>query len=313
MKVAVVTCRAYPGISSSDALYRDALEELGAQVRVVPWNDGAAADAAALAGMDAVVLRSPWDYPHDLAAFLAWIARLEEAGVRLLNRGPLVRWNVDKRYLLDLRDAGVGVPDMALLGPDADAGALRDALSALGVEDGAEAVLKPAWGGSGFAVALVSRAGAADALGRAKAEAPGRPLLVQRFLPEVAAEGEASFVFIGGRFAHAVRKRPADGEFRVNSRYGPRPPERFEPSPALLEDAQRVLSALPGGSPPLYARIDGVPGRDGRLACLEAEVVDPALFLDLAPETAAAFARATLEHAAGARLSAAPAPARAGR
>ena len=55
-----------------------------------------------------------------------------------------------------------------------------------------------------------------------------------------------------------------------------------------------MLAALPGGRAPFYARIDGAPGRDGRLVCLEAEVIDPTLFLDFAPATAELLARATL-------------------
>lgn len=40
-------------------------------------------------------------------------------------------------------------------------------------------------------------------------------LLVQPFVPDVAAVGEWSLVFLGGAYSHAVLKRPAAGDFRV--------------------------------------------------------------------------------------------------
>ena len=290
--VAVVTCEAFPAPSASDALYVSALRQLGAEVHVVPWNG--AGSAAALAGVNVAVLRSPWDYPAGVPAFMAWLDSVERLRVRLLNPPSLVRWNVDKRYLLDLARAGRRGPGTAARIP-ADGGVQgRAALAEVGAGDGGPAVLKPCWGGSGVAVGLTSLDMIERDVATAMEEAPGRPWLVQAFLPGIAAEGETSFIFVAGQFAHAVRTQPAAGDFRVNARYMPRPPERTDPPAEAVADATRVLAALPSGRAPLYARIDGVPGRDGRLVCLEAEVIDPTLFLDLAPVTAELLARATL-------------------
>ena len=43
--------------------------------------------------------------------------------------------------------------------------------------------------------------------------------LVQAFEPSVR-DGERSLIFLGGRYSHAVRKVPAAGDFRVQTRYG---------------------------------------------------------------------------------------------
>lgn len=211
----------------------------------------------------------------------------------------MVGWSVDKRYVFDLEKNGIKVPRTFLIETKDGEDALLAAISALGAESGGRAVMKPAWGGSGFGVTMVSAASAKDDLRRAREEAPGRPLIVQAYLPEIATTGEISFVFVGGRFAHAVRIRPAQGEFRVNSRYRPRPPERVGPKESLLEAAAKVLAAIPSETIPLYARIDGVEDGQGDFICLEAEVVDPTLFLNLAPETADLLADATREYAAG--------------
>ncbi len=287
MRIAIVTCAAYPDLSPSDALYRAALERLGAVVEIVPWNGEPLATRAALLQADAAVLRSPWDYPQQLPAFLRWLAAC--ADIRLLNPPALVRWNADKRYLLDLAQAGVPIPPLGVLPADADAEDLRAALASLETD---LAVLKPVWGGSGRGVGLVSPKTLDEALRHTRREAPECPLIVQAFAPEIVETGEISLTFIGGAFAHAVRKRPADGDFRVNTRYAPRAPERIAPSVRVRTGAEAVLRALPTDAPPLYARIDGLESSEGFL-CLEAEVIDPALFFPLAPESADHMARAT--------------------
>jgi glutathione synthase/RimK-type ligase-like ATP-grasp enzyme len=112
---------------------------------------------------------------------------------------------------------------------------------------------------------------------------------VQEFLPEIAG-GELSLVYFDGVFSHAVRKTPPAGEFRVNSRFGAtRALER--PSGRVQEEGAAALRVLP--QLPLYARVGGVL-RDGRLIVIEIEVLEPALFMDLDPPSAARFAAATL-------------------
>lgn len=288
MRVAIVTCAAYPDLSPSDALYRAALERLDVVVETVPWNGEPLATRAALRRADAAVLRAPWDYPQHLPAFLRWLAAC--ADIRLLNPPALVRWNADKRYLSDLDRAGVPIPPLRVLPADACMDDLRAALASLETD---LAVIKPVWGGSGCGVGLVSSDTLEDGLRHTRMEAPGCPLIVQAFAPEILETGELSLVFVGGTFAHAVRKRPANGEFRVNTRYAPRAPERIVPSARVRGGAEAVLRALPVDAPPLYARIDGLECAEGFL-CLEAEVIDPALFFFLAPESADLMARATV-------------------
>lgn len=43
-------------------------------------------------------------------------------------------------------------------------------------------------------------------------------LLVQPFLASVKTKGEVSLIFIDNEFVHAVRKKPAQGEFKVQGR-----------------------------------------------------------------------------------------------
>jgi glutathione synthase/RimK-type ligase-like ATP-grasp enzyme len=151
------------------------------------------------------------------------------------------------------------------------------------------AVVKPLTGASGYSVELVTREEVARAVSRLAAEARAGGVLVQEFLPEIA-DGELSLIYFDGIFSHAVRKRPPQGEFRVNSRFGAtRSPEM--PPREVTEQGAAALRALP--EVPLYARVDGVV-RDGQLIVIEVEVLEPALFLEFDPSSADRFAEATL-------------------
>jgi len=281
-RICFVTCRTWPEISASDRLARQALEARSAAVEARAWN----ARGADWAGFDAIVLRSNWDYHFEPEAFLGWLDRLERAGARIWNPPALVRWNLSKAYLLELAGAGVPTVPTVLLEDETRAG-IETVMTARGWR---RVVLKPVISASAHDTRLVSaatldEAGAALASGRVR-----RPLLVQPFVEEIQIRGEWSLVFIDGEMTHAVLKRPAVGEFRVQPRLGgtvetPAPPE------VARAVARAALAALPVA--PLYARIDGVE-TDAGFLIMEVEVNEPGLFFPHAPAAADRFAGALL-------------------
>lgn len=241
-------------------------------------------DGARPPGISAVVHRSCWDYHTKHAAFLAWLAELEASGLPSLNAVPVVRWNVDKRYLGDLAARGVPVAETVYL----DAGQRVD-LAALLRERGLdEVVLKPQVSLSAFGTSRASQATAAAAQPGLDALLAERAMMVQAFLPEVVAHGELSFVFFGGRLSHVVRKRAAPGDFRVQQDHGGTRAQ-VEAAPAQVAEAARALAAA--GAPTLYARVDMIETAAG-LVLMELEAIDPELFLALVPGAAARFAGA---------------------
>jgi len=111
---------------------------------------------------------------------------------------------------------------------------------------------------------------------------------VQPYLAEVRAPGEWSLLFYGGRYSHAVLKRPAAGDFRVQWEFGGSAVTAAPPA-RLVGDAERVLQLAPGKA--LYARVDGVEG-GGSLILTELELIEPHLFLGWHRDAAARLARA---------------------
>lgn len=278
--IVLATAADDPAISPSDRLYADALERRGCRVTGAPW-DG---PRAAFTGADAVVLRSTWGYYRALDEFKGWTEAMA-ASTRLFNSIDLVRWNLRKDYVEKLAAAGVRVPRSFVVPCEVSA------IGRVFEETGwLRAVVKPASGASGHSVELLQRATLTAQVTDLADEARRAGVVVQEFLPEIAA-GELSLVYFDGVFSHAIRKRPPPGEFRTNSRYKPiRTAEA--PPPDVTQQGAACLAALP--ETPLYARVDGIV-RDGVLIVIEVEVLEPALALDVDPPSAERFAEATMK------------------
>jgi glutathione synthase/RimK-type ligase-like ATP-grasp enzyme len=238
MLIALVTWRGLPELAADDRLLRDALVRRGAEVRAVVWDDDVDWRA-----FDAIVIRSTWDYHKRLDEFRAWLDRMD--GLPLWNPPEVLRWNTHKSYLLELQSRGIAI------------------VPTLFVPRGTGFIVKPAVSATAF---------------RTERHTNEDDLLIQPFVPEVVADGELSFMFLGKKFSHAMRKRAASGDFRVQSDFGGSATP-FEPSAEWIEQAAHIASML--GERWLYARIDCVV-RDGRLLLMELEATEPSLFLDAA-------------------------------
>ena len=278
--IVLATASDQPEITASDRLYADALERRGFSVVGAPW-DG---PRAAFDGAAAVVIRSTWGYYRASDAFRDWTEAMAAAR-RLFNPIALVRWNLRKDYIGKLAAASRARAANALR-------RLRGRCDRQGVRRDR---LEPCRGqADDRCVGLFGRTGGArrglrESVSRLAAEARASGVLVQEFLPEIA-DGELSLIYFDGIFSHAVRKRPPQGEFRVNSRFGATRSAET-PSRAVTEQGAAALRALP--ELPLYARVDGVV-RDGALIVIEVEVLEPALFLEFDPPSAERFADATI-------------------
>jgi len=277
VSVALVSCRDLPDGTPDDRLLVDALREEAADVRVVCWDDS----SVRWTDFDAVVVRSTWDYHLRATKFLRWIDELERSGAPLWNPAPLLRWNADKRYLTDLERRGVEVVPTEL-GP----GHLREILERRGWE---RAVVKPRISAAAAGATVRTREDADDTLAEGQ--------MVQPFMEEVRTTGEWSVVLFAGEPSHAVLKRPAAGDFRVQEEHGGTVAAEPMP-PALAAQALEVAAAI---EPPwLYARVDAVDVA-GRLVVMEVELIEPELFFRFEPGSAVRMARAILERASSTR------------
>ncbi len=110
---------------------------------------------------------------------------------------------------------------------------------------------------------------------------------IQPFMEEVETEGEYSFIFLGGKYSHAVIRKQSAGEFAIKRLGGV--VEKVSPSQGFIQQAEKIYEALP--QPLLYARIDAV-NRQGILHVMEAELIDPILYFAMNPDAPIAYAQA---------------------
>jgi glutathione synthase/RimK-type ligase-like ATP-grasp enzyme len=279
-RIALATYERTPELAPDDNALVPALAEVGLRAEPVVWSS-AAVDWRAY---DAVILRSTWDYHLRLDEFRAWLDRLESLDVRVMNSPSLVRWNSDKRYLLDLARKGVAtIPTMVVTSGVAD-----DVERVASAEGWSRVVVKPAVSASGFETYAVDVPFNESARAAIKSAVGVGDMLVQPFAPEVPRDGEYSFVFIDGSFSHSAIKRAGRGEFRVQTEHGGSvAPITVDDS--LIRQAEAALGAAPEN--PLYARVDGI-SRGGAFLLMELELIEPNLFLEFGNAAATKLAAA---------------------
>ncbi len=236
-------------------------------------------DPGDLSGYDLILPLFAWGYQRDVATWYALLDRLEAEALPVANPVPVLRWNSDKAYLGELGAKGVAVVPTVEVAALDDA-SLADALAELGAD---EVVIKPAISGGADGTHRIAADGAIPA------DARGQRRLVQPLMPGILTAGEFSLFFFAGQFSHAIVKRPAAGDFRVQEQFGGRetPCEASDAAQAL---AAAALAAAP--APPVYARVDMVGDAVGKLHIMELELIEPSLFLHHAPDKGAAFGHA---------------------
>ena len=195
----------------------------------------------------------------------------------MLNPPALLRWNSDKAYLAELGRQGRAD------GRDATVDALDEAaLAAARAAFGGELVIKPPVSASADGT---FRLGPGDAI---PDSVRGRRMLIQPFMPSIADEGEYSLMLFGGEYQPRHRQAAQGRRF-------PRPAASWRNRDAVRA-ARRArsswrsaaLAAAPAAA--AYARVDMVADDDGELLIMELELIEPALWLQHAPDGGAAFA-----------------------
>jgi glutathione synthase/RimK-type ligase-like ATP-grasp enzyme len=247
---------------------------LGADIALRPWTD-----PGDLSGFDLILPLLAWGYQRDCPAWFALLEQLEALPVA--NPAAVLRWNSDKAYLLELEREGVTIVP-TLMREALNEAALATARDIFG---GPRLVVKPPISGGADGTHLI---GPSDPL---PAEALGKRMLIQPFLPAIATDGELSLFYFGGRYSHAISKHPAKGDFRVQEQFGGQ--ERALNAPAdakaLAENALASTQKLLDCAPLAYARVDMLRDEDGAVRLMELELIEPSLFLRFASDGGGMF------------------------
>lgn len=269
------------GVDDDDRTLVATLADLGAESVIVGWDD----PAVDWRFFDKIVLRSCWNYYRLPGEFGLWLDHIEACDVVAINPIPLVRWNLDKGYLLELANRVAVVPTLRV-GMDE-----QRSLSAIARDNGWERlVVKPTISASSFGTFLVDDPLSEAAQHRLEGLLANGSALVQPYLPEIE-NGEVSLCYLGGAFSHAIEKRPQHGEFRVQAKFGGSV-ELIDADPELVAIGLKALEALPERS--TLARVDVVATKESPMI-MELELIEPRLFFDRSRAAAVRAAAAIME------------------
>lgn len=272
MNIALVTCEslaqyAAPNVDDEDSLLTRYLREQGHSVEPRIWTN----PAVDWLRYDVVVVKSPWDYFDRVGEFYQWLDRMESLGVKLLNPTATVRWNADKKYLLDMERAGVRIVPTHWLsrGQAVETESLFDVLG----HD--TLVVKPAVSGGAKNTFVLTRQESSVRQPQLQELLRDEDFLVQPFQPQIQEEGEWSLIYFGGEFSHCVLKTPKSGDFRVQHYLGGGIEPREAPA-HLRQAADAIVREFAADC--LYARVDGL-DQNGEFLLMELELIEPFLYL----------------------------------
>jgi hypothetical protein len=280
-RVALATCAQLPELDDDDRALLPALAELGIEADPVVWDD----PLADWGSYELTVIRNTWDYVGRRDQFLAWA---RSAG-RVANPPEVLEWSTDKRYLADLRAAGIAIVPTMIVEPGERFPMLEGEVVVKPVESvGARDTERYDPETEKDAARLATRIHASD-----------RAVMVQPYIRGVEARGETALIYLAGEFSHAIHKGPLLAPDRV-VRHGLFVQEDIaarEPTGAERALGDAVLEYVTGRFGVLpYARVDLLPALGGDLV-LELELAEPSLFLRTsagAPQRAAAAIAAAL-------------------
>jgi len=214
---------------------------------------------------------------------------------RLVNPAEIVAWNTDKRYLEDLAAAGVPVVSTTWINETED----------MSLPENGEYVVKPSVGAGSLDA---ERYDLDDPAARAKAIAHierlvggGKTVMLQPFAHAIETAGETGVVLLAGRLSHAITKGVMLGPTTLDAVDELYKEERIDGRTATNDEialAHAAVRAIPiDRSGLLYARVDMVPGADGRPLLMELELTEPSLFMTASPGSETLFAEVIADRA----------------
>ncbi len=267
MRIGLLTCSEWPGMIEKEQVFADKLNNYY-KTDVLIWND----PEIDWSNYQYLIFRTIWDYFEHPEEFIDWMEKIEKLGIKTLNPLEVVKKNFHKFYLKDLESKGIDIVPTIFIPKTQNLD-----LSAIISNAWEKAVIKPAISGGAYLTRSFVKEEAPAINEEFQKIANNRDLLLQPFLPEIQTEGELSLVFLGGKFAHSILKKPVKDDYRVQLQFG----GIYQPYPVtneLIDLAEHIIQTFTTETL-LYARVDGVMSND-KFLLMELEVIEPDLYLD---------------------------------
>jgi hypothetical protein len=293
-----VTTLPFPHVQNK--IVAEYLHQQGADVQFLPWTCFKAnVPTKILCSFDYILFLCCDKYEVHVDDFYAFLRDVliplhrNSGDIHIINNPEVVLWNMDKRYLKDLENAGFPVLRTTFLAHSSiTVPLLSAAIRSFAGAKNLPVILKPSISASGTNVYLVKDPGQVTTEDISYMESIGSrlsnrcSLMIQDFEPSICTTGEYSLVFIGGIFSHATLKTPvANGrEYRVNVMYhgrledvsGSQVPDL---AVSLGYEIWAWLCEKFGSRTIRYMRLDGMVQKTGKFIIGEIELIEPDIWL----------------------------------
>lgn len=287
--IILLTDKRYINDSSTDAykhnvfyedfLVQEALNKIGLRTLRLAWDD----PIFNWSQTKAILFRTTWDYFERFEEFSKWLVQVSSQTI-LLNSEKLIRWNIDKHYLLDLHKKGVNIAPTHYIEQGSKT-TLRELHKQLNWN---ETVLKPCISGAARHTYKLNKNTISDFEDLFSELISNESMLLQPFQYKIISQGEISMMVFNGQFTHAILKKAKKGDFRVQDDFGGTV-HKYNPTNEEIVFAENAVLACQ--ELPIYSRVDIFTDNNRRIALSELELIEPELWFRHFPEAAIILAK----------------------
>ncbi|WP_299229464.1 hypothetical protein [uncultured Psychroserpens sp.] len=249
-----------------DRLVHHALEDLGLKTLRLAWDD----HLFDWSTTKSVLFRTTWDYFDRFKEFSIWLENISKQ-TTLLNSEALIRWNIDKHYLLDLHEKGIHIAESHFI----EQGAQVTLAQLHHILDWKDTVLKPCISGAARHTYKLDLENLNSHESIFQKLISNEAMMLQPFQHNIITKGEISMMVFNGQYTHAILKKAKAGDFRVQDDFGGSI-HNYKPSDEEVAFAEACVKACI--ELPIYARVDVFEDNNGAIALSELELIEPELW-----------------------------------
>ena len=263
-----------------DFLVLEALRQEDLKVNRLAWDD----ENFDWSSTKSVLFRSTWDYFDRFDEFSIWLEKVKNQTI-LFNSEKIIRWNIDKHYLNDLKNNGVHIAETYFIEKGCQQ-SLQEIIESLGWN---EVVLKPCVSGAARHTHRLNSRTIEAHEGIFNQLIANESMMLLPFQHQIVKKGEVSIMVFNGQYTHAILKKAKKGDFRVQDDFGGTVHD-YQPTKEEIAFAENAVKAC--FELPIYARVDIFTDNNNQIALLELELVEPELWFRYHPTAANVLAKA---------------------
>lgn len=266
-------------VLNEDNYVKIALENQGLKVARLSWDD----TTFDWSTTKYILFRTTWDYFDRFPEFSKWLNTVSKQ-TTLLNSEKIIRWNIDKHYLQDLKQNGVHICESYFIEKETQS-TLKELSQKYGLKD---FVLKPCISGAARHTYKINSENINEYEETFSSLITEEAMIIQPFQYNIVEKGEISLMVMNGKFTHAVLKIAKSGDFRVQDDFGGSV-HNYTPTKEEITFAENAIKACI--ELPIYARVDAFTDNNGKLAIAELELIEPELWFRNHPAAANELAK----------------------